>query len=595
MAGVGSGWILLLGGALAWAGTPAGHRPGGQTGQIGQAGQAVQTVQTAQAVPVASAVPAASALAEIKGSLPDGSSARVRLVFKQGVQVEAQALPDAFLAKSTVAMWAGFGELSPAGKRWALGALFPADVWGRERVLHRVRWPQLESVWLMASLFLGHGQRYDQLQAANPGNAEKLRRGDRWMIPKALLAEDLGGHSEAPEALRVQVQPEDGLDDEARVAAFRAMLAYEQDDQGKYAGYHLRKGEALYSSVVMRYTDQVDPQGVNDLALAIARRSGIADVRGIQPGQLVKIPLEALASPFQPEGTVALAEEREMRDEVRRIPRVAAGTRLKGVRIVLDAGHGGVDKGAMANGVWESDYVYDITMRVRRLLEQDTEAMVSCTIRYPGIGFNIRSKIPAPTDDAEILTTPPFANDGDSPIAVSVHLRWVLANHLFANFVRGGDAQKTLFMSFHADSLHPSARGTMVYVPGAVGVPATFTLPPSRGARVKELASSGQVRFTALDRLQGEARSRQFAESMLDALQEAGIPTHENRPIRNVVLRGGKSFIPAVIRYSTAATKVLLEVLNLTNVDDAGNLQDPDFRDRYAQAIVKGIQAYYRK
>jgi N-acetylmuramoyl-L-alanine amidase len=171
----------------------------------------------------------------------------------------------------------------------------------------------------------------------------------------------------------------------------------------------------------------------------------------------------------------------------------------------------------------------------------------------------------------------------------------VLANHLFANFVRGGDAQKTLFMSFHADSLHPSARGTMVYVPGAVGVPSTFTLPPSRGARVKELASSGQVRFSALDRLQGEARSRQFAESMLDALQEAGIPTHENRPIRNVVLRGGKSFIPAVIRYSTAATKVLLEVLNLTNVDDAGNLQDPDFRDRYAQAIVKGIQAYYRK
>jgi len=576
MAGVGSGWILLLGGALAWGGAPAG--PG-----LGR--------QTVQAAPAPS-VPAAPALAEVKGSLPDGSSAKVRLVFKQGVQVEAQALPDAFLAKSTGAMWAGVGELSPAGKRWALGALFPADIWGRERVLHRVRWPQLESVWLMASLFLGHGQRYDQLQAANPGNAEKLRRGDRWMIPLSLLAEDLGGSSEAPVP---RVQPEDGLDDEARVAAFRALLAYEQDDQGKYAGYHLRKGEALYSSVVMRYTDQVDPQGVNDLALAIARRSGIADVRGIQPGQLVKIPLEALASPFQPEGTVALAEEREMREEIRRIPRVAAGTRLRGVRIVLDAGHGGVDKGAMANGVWESDYVYDITMRVRRLLEQDTEAMVSCTVRYPGIGFNARSRIPAPTDAAEILTTPPFANDGENPNAVSVHLRWVLANYLFASFARGGDPQKTLFLSFHADSLHPSARGTMVYVPGAVGVPAAFTLPASRGARVKELASSGQVRFSALDRLQGEARSRQFAENMLDALQEAGIPTHENRPIRNVVLRGGRSFIPAVIRYSTAATKVLLEVLNLTNVDDAGNLQDPAFRDRYAQAIVKGIQAYYRK
>ncbi len=59
-------------------------------------------------------------------------------------------------------------------------------------------------------------------------------------------------------------------------------------------------------------------------------------------------------------------------------------------------------------------------------------------------------------------------------MAVSVHLRWVLANHLFAAFDRTGDSRKTLFISFHADSLHPSARGTMVYVPGAVGVPAAF-------------------------------------------------------------------------------------------------------------------------
>ena len=97
-----------------------------------------------------------------------------------------------------------------------------------------------------------------------------------------------------------------------------------------------------------------------------------------------------------------------------------------------------------------------------------------------------------------------------------------------------------------------------------------------------------------MERLQGEARSRLFAESMLKALQAEGIPTHENRPIRNVVLRGGKSFIPAVIRYSNAATKVLMEVLNLTNPDDADNLRDPAFRERYARAVVKGIQAYYR-
>ena len=39
---------------------------------------------------------------------------------------------------------------------------------------------------------------------------------------------------------------------------------------------------------------------------------------------------------------------------------------------------------------------------------------------------------------------------------MSVHLRWVLANDLFASFRQTkGDMQKTLFLSFHADSLHP--------------------------------------------------------------------------------------------------------------------------------------------
>jgi len=576
VAGVNPAAILLLAGGVALAGS-AGSKP--LSGAAGEAAAA------------ASADPGPGS-AEVAAPLPGGGLARISLVFRQGVRVSTAGLPPGFLAAAPAGDWAAFGELSPDGKRWALGSLFPRDVWGQEEVLHRVRWPQLESVWLMASLFMGHGQRYDQLQAANPGSAEKLKAGDRWLIPRALLSEDLGGSAGGAV---VRVQPEDSLDDEARVAAFRAMLSYEEDAEGKYAGYHLRKGEALYSSVVMRYTDQVDPQGVNDLALEIARRSGIDDVRGIQPGQLAKIPLEALASPFQPEGTVALAEEREVRAEVRRIPRVSAGARLRGVRIVLDAGHGGIDQGARANGVWESDYVYDITMRVRRLLEQDTDASVSCTILYPGLGFSTRSRIPAPTGRAEILTTPPFANDGENPNAVSVHLRWVLANHLFAGFERAGDPRKTLFVSFHADSLHPSARGTMVYVPGAVGVPAAFALPPSRSVPVKELALGSKVSFSALERLQGEARSRVFAESMLKALQDAGIPTHENRPIRNVVLRAGKSFIPAVIRYSTAATKVLMEVLNLTNPDDAANLKDPAFRERYAQAMVKGIQAYYRK
>jgi len=524
---------------------------------------------------------------------PEDRAIILRLQFRKGLSVEGKALPRAFLGKGAdPGGWVPFESLSPEGKRWALAALFPDDQWRPDEVRHRIRHPEVESVWTLAALFTGHGQNYDKVMAANPDLPEKLREGDTWRIPRSLLSVDLGGAGKGPD----RTQPEDDLDDEARVAAYRALLSFGEDAQGKYAAYRMRKGEALYSSVVIRYTDRVDPKGVNELADRIARRTGITDVRGIQPGQLIKIPVTFLADPFQAEGSSQLAEEREVRAEVRRTIRVEAGPKLKGVRIILDAGHGGIDPGARANGLWESDFVYDIAMRVRRLLEQETDAQVSSTIRYPGLGFKIREEIQTPSRAAEILTTPPFAVDGESPSAVSVHLRWVLANDLFAAFRKSkGDAQKTLFLSFHADSLHPSARGSMVYVPSAALVPTTFALGGAKTGHVAEGKRSARVTFTSREKLQGEARSRQFSETLMKALHKERIPIHANRPIRNVIYRNGGKWVPAVVRYSSSATKALIEVANLTNEDDAASLKDPEFRERYAVAVVNAIRAYYRK
>jgi N-acetylmuramoyl-L-alanine amidase len=546
-------------------------------------------------LPALLAAPAAQDPAPVlaQARTPEDRTALLRLQFRKGLSAEGKALPRAFLAKGVDnAGWVPFERLSPEGQRWALAALFPDDQWRQDAVRHTVRHPDVESVWTLASLFTGHGQNYDRLMAENPELPEKLREGDTWIIPRALLSVDLGGAGLGPD----RTQPEDGLDDEGRVGAYRGMLSFGEDASGRYAAYRMRKGEALYSSVVIRFTDRVDPKGVNELADRIARRSGIADVRGIQPGQLIKIPVSFLSDPFQPEGSSELAEEREVRAEVRRTVRVEAGPKLRGVRIVLDAGHGGVDPGARANGLWESDFVYDIAMRVRRLLEQETDAQVSSTIRYPGLGFKSREDIRTPSHAAEILTTPPFAVDGESPSAVNVHLRWVLSNDWFTAFRKAkGDAQKTLFLSFHADSLHPSARGSMVYVPGASLVPASFALGGAKTGRVAEARRSARVAFTGREKLQGEARSRQFSETLLKALHRDRIPVHVNRPIRNVIYRGGGKWVPAVIRYSTGATKALIEVANLTNEDDAANLRDPEFRERYAAAVVNAIRAYYRK
>lgn len=135
----------------------------------------------------------------------------------------------------------------------------------------------------------------------------------------------------------------------------------------------------------------------------------------------------------------------------------------------------------------------------------------------------------------------------------------------------------------------------MVYVPSATLVPSTFSLNATKTGHVAEAKRSARVAFTGREKLQGEARSRQFSETLLKALQKDRIPVHANRPIRNVIYRGGGKWVPAVIRYSNGATKALIEVANLTNTEDAASLHDPDFRERYAVAVVNAIRAYYRK
>ncbi|MCL1908521.1 MAG: N-acetylmuramoyl-L-alanine amidase [Holophagaceae bacterium] len=526
-------------------------------------------------------------LAEVKGMLPNGKRAAVRLQYKVGIVVEAKDLPKAFIAKQgELPMWLPYEDLTAEAKKWALTALFPSDAWGIDEIRHKVRWPKVESVWLISALFTGNGQNYDKLMLANPQNPEQLREGDAWRIPTTMLSQEFGGRSAEPAKNPV----EGGFDD--ATAALRAMLTYQKDAQGEFAGYRLRKGEALYSSVVMRYTDLVDAKEVNELATRIAKRSNIDDVRSIQPGQLIKIPLDCLADPFLPEGSKGLAENRQMLAEVRRTVKIEAGPRLSGVRIVLDPGHGGVDSGARANGVWESDYVYDIAMRVLRLLQANTDAEIFTTLRYPSIGFGVRELIPQMTRDATLMSTPPKPHGGESSSNTCVNLRWVMANHFFTA-PRKLDLRKTIFISFHADSRHPSARGTMVYVPASNLVPNKFSW-GGAGTRVAELKRGSSVNFTARQKIESEAQSRLFGEGLLKELGKTGLPVHENRPLRNVINRSGKTFVPAVIRTNVATTKVLIEVVNMQNEEDAALLKNADFREHFAEAVVKSVRTHFR-
>ena len=160
-------------------------------------------------------------------------------------------------------------------------------------------------------------------------------------------------------------------------------LEYGSDEKGKFAIYRLKRKEALYSAVVVRFTGRLHAEDVIQLALDIALRSGIDDVHGIPVGFPVKIPLELLSEEFLPPDDPKIAAREKERAEAALFATPAKARGLAGVRVVIDAGHGGRDTGTLHHSVWESTYVYDVASRLRKVLLATTRAEVGSRLGGP--------------------------------------------------------------------------------------------------------------------------------------------------------------------------------------------------------------------
>lgn len=369
-------------------------------------------------------------------------------------------------------------------------------------------------------------------------------------------------------------------------------LRYGRDSAGPYATYRLKKGEALYTAVVVRFTGRVDVQEVNDLTARVAARSGITDVTGIPIGFPVKIPIDDLLPEYLPrEDPRRLAWERS-HAAVEQYAGAPGRRDLAGVAVILDAGHGGRDIGASHYGVWEHDYVYDILCRAKALLETTTKARVLPTIKDRKEGFAIHDSRRLPRNQTEsLLTSPPFPlTQGVS----NVNLRWYLSNAWFRRLVQEGtDPDAVVFTSLHADARHPSLHGAMVYVPGAEYRRGRYGSSGAVYARYKEAREAPFVTFTREQRERSEGLSRRFAASLIDAFEAGGVDVHPYGPVRERIIRKGRSFVPAVLRCNIVPVQVLIEVSNLSNREDGRSLADPAYRQKVAEAYVEGLRRYF--
>src|SRR5260370_25973005 len=104
--------------------------------------------------------------------------------------------------------------------------------------------------------------------------------------------------------------------------------------------------------------------------------NGIDDVARIPIGYRVKIPMSLLLPEYLPaDDPMRVANEQVKRESAKLAVRPRAKG-LAGVRVILDAGHGGRAAGATYDDVWGSKYLYDGIVPLKHLPREKTVADV---------------------------------------------------------------------------------------------------------------------------------------------------------------------------------------------------------------------------
>lgn len=220
---------------------------------------------------------------------------------------------------------------------------------------------------------------------------------------------------------------------------------------------------------------------------------------------------------------------------------------LKVGRIVIDAGHGGHDTGTIGpNGLLEKDLVLDVALRLGRLLKGKMGAEVVYT-------RDDDTFIPLETRTA-------IANQQQADLFISVH-----ANSSQDPSARGVE---TYYLNFNpsADALEVAAREN------AVSEKSVHEL----GDLVKKIALKEKV-----------DESREFAADVQHSLYQ-GLAGKEKTTMRD---RGVKK-APFIVLIGANMPSILAEISFVSNPGDERKLQTPEYRQKIAEALYRGVARY---
>jgi N-acetylmuramoyl-L-alanine amidase len=290
-------------------------------------------------------------------------------------------------------------------------------------------------------------------------------------------------------------------------------------------------------------TEQIRDGLVDQLRLE--RTAGAAVLRVLFDGRAVEPRVTILTDPHR----LVLDFPRAGGEEAVSRPRDEQATPLRVV--VLDAGHGGHDSGAVsASGLMEKDLVLEVTKRVARLAEGELAMKVLLT-RDGDYFIPLRERTS-------------FANRQRADLFVSIH-----AN---AHPQADSEGVETFFLSSEAtDNAARQAAATENSV-------VQLEKPTSRGR-------PDIVRAILWDLAQSEflAESSHLAEVVQDSMTRSlRIPNRGVKQAGFYVLGGA------------AMPAILIEIGFVTNPREERRLREPRYREEIARAIFAGLAEYKR-
>jgi N-acetylmuramoyl-L-alanine amidase len=270
----------------------------------------------------------------------------------------------------------------------------------------------------------------------------------------------------------------------------------------------------------------VSPRGAAMLAAARSAADAVARIRGPVPTAMTTPPT---TPPTSLSGSVSMARQ------------LGLGVS----RIVIDAGHGGHDPGAIGKGVTEAELVLDVALRLEGLLQNVQGIEVILTRR---------------TDQF-----------------IPLQERPAIANR------EGAD----LFLSIHANaSPHPAARGVETYFLNFANNPNAAQV------AARENATSALTMGALPDFVKAIALNNKVDESRDFAAQIQRAMITRLRSSHKSLKDLGVKQAPFVVLIGATMPSVLAEISFVTNPQEAKLLKGNLYRQRIAEALFNAIRKY---